>query len=154
MCSIARPRLPVIRARLDDPRFRGRSLASLLLDQRFVAGLGNYLRSDILFDAGLRAHSRPRDLDDDARARLARAILDLARRSYRTGGVTNEPRRARAARDAGVTFEDYRFLAYGREGAPCWVCDTPIVRSDAGGSGLFHCATCQPIRPPLPRMAR
>jgi endonuclease-8 len=138
--------LSVMQRQLTDRRFRGRSLASLLLDQRFAAGLGNYLRSDILFVAGLRAGARPQELDDDARKRLARAILDVSRRSYRTQGITNDPARARNARRAGVPFERYRFLAYGREGEPCWVCGTPIVRRDAGGRGVFHCPRCQPAR--------
>jgi len=134
----------VVRRQLADRRFRGRSLGSLFLDQRFAAGLGNYLRSDILFAAGLRASVRPQDLDDDARKRLARAVLDVSRRSYRTQGITNDLARARKARRAGVPFERYRFLAYGREGDPCWVCSTPIVRRDEGGRGVFHCARCQP----------
>jgi len=134
----------VVRRQLEDPRFRGRSLSSLLLDQRFVGGLGNYLRSDILFEAGLRAGARPQELSDEARKRLARAIVDVSRRSYRKEGVTNDLARARKAARAGVPFEDYRFLAYGRAGAPCWVCGTTIVRSDEGGRGVFHCSKCQP----------
>ena len=136
--------LAVMRRQLEDRRFRGRSLASLLLDQRFAAGLGNYLRSDILFTVGLRAQLRPQDLDDATRTRLARAILGIARRSYRSNGITNDLARARKAKREGVHFEDYRFLVYGREGRPCWVCGTPIVRRDEGGRGLFHCARCQP----------
>jgi endonuclease-8 len=132
-----------IEARLADPRFAGRSLAGLLLDQRFVAGLGNYLRSDILFTAGLAPDARPRDLTDSQRARLVKGMLRLARQSYRTGGVTNDPARARASARTGVAYEDYRFLVYGREGAPCWTCGTKIARHDAGGRGLFLCATCQ-----------
>lgn len=134
----------VMRRQLDDRRFRGRSLGSLLLDQRFAAGLGNYLRSDILFTAGVRASVRPQDLSEDARKRLARAILDVSRRSYRTGGITNDAVRARKAQREGVPFERYRFLAYGREGDPCWVCGTRIARRDEGGRGVFHCARCQP----------
>ena len=133
-----------LRTRLDDPRFAHRSLASLLLDQRFVAGLGNYLRSDILFAAGLPATARPRDLDPAGRARLARAIRKITRQSYRTGGVTNDPVRARASARAGVAYRDYRFLAYGREGSPCWTCGTTIERDDSGGRGLFQCPNCQP----------
>jgi endonuclease-8 len=134
----------VMRRQLDDRRFRGRALGSLLLDQRFAAGLGNYLRSDILFTAGLRAGVRPQDLSEDARKRLARAIVDVSRRSYRTGGITNDAARARKSRREGVPFERYRFLAYGREGEPCWVCGTRITRRDDGGRGVFHCARCQP----------
>jgi endonuclease-8 len=134
----------VMRRQLAEARFRGRSLGSLLLDQRFAAGLGNYLRSDILFTAGLRAGVRPRELDEDARKRLARAILDVSRRSYRKGGITNDDARARKAKREGVPFERYRFLAYGRDGDPCWVCGTTIVRRDEGGRGVFQCARCQP----------
>jgi endonuclease-8 len=136
----------VMRRQLEDRRFRGRSLGSLFLDQRFAAGLGNYLRSDILFVAGLRPGARPQDLDEEARTRLARAILDVSRRSYRNAGITNDLARARKAKRAGVPFERYRFLAYGREGDPCWVCGTTIVRRDEGGRGVFHCARCQPER--------
>ena len=136
----------IMRRQLADRRFRGRSLGSLLLDQRFAAGLGNYLRSDILFTAGMRASTRPQDLSEDARKRLARAIVDVSRRSYRTGGVTNDAARARKAAREGVPFERYRFLAYGREGDPCWVCGTSIVRRNEGGRGVFHCARCQPER--------
>ncbi|MDX1561074.1 MAG: DNA-formamidopyrimidine glycosylase family protein, partial [Marinobacter sp.] len=49
----------------DDKRFRGRNLGSLLLDQAFVAGIGNYLRSEILFEARISPRARPRDLDAD-----------------------------------------------------------------------------------------
>jgi endonuclease-8 len=141
----------MVRTRLADPRFANRSLASLLLDQRFIAGLGNYLRSDILFAAGLPSGARPRDLDPAQRTRLAHEIRKIARQSYRTGGVTNDPARARASARSGVAYADYRFLAYGREGSPCWTCGTTIERDDTGGRGLFHCPNCQP---PLKRGSR
>lgn len=134
----------MLRARLADPRFAGRSLAGLLLDQRFAAGLGNYLRSDILFASGLPPEARPRDLDHAQLTRLVKAILGLARQSYRSGGVTNDLARARESRRAGVAYDDYRFLVYGRAGAPCWTCGRSIRRDDSGGRGLFRCPACQP----------
>ncbi len=133
-----------VRTRLTDARFANRTLGSLLLDQAFVAGLGNYLRSDILFAAGLHADLRPRDLAPAQRSTLARTILAIARRSYRTGGITNEPARARRAAREGTRRGDYRFLAYGRDGEACWNCGEPIVRREHGGRGLFECSTCQP----------
>lgn len=134
----------VVRARLADAKFAGRALGSLLLDQGFVAGLGNYLRSDILFAAHLHADLRPRDLGAAQRAALARAILALARRSYRTGGITDDATRVRAAMRAGVPRDEYRFQVYGRDGLPCRVCGTPIVRTDRGGRGIYECPNCQP----------
>ncbi len=67
--------------RLNDPRFRRRSLASLYLDQRFIAGIGNYLRSEILFKAGLHPATRPLQLALRERNRLARATLEIAGRA-------------------------------------------------------------------------
>ena len=54
----------------------------------FLAGLGNYLRSEILFVSGLHPGLRPADLEEGQLGRLARETLAVARRSYRTGGVT------------------------------------------------------------------
>jgi endonuclease-8 len=135
---------PQIASRLDAPRFRGRSLAALLLDQSFAAGLGNYLRSEILHLAGLRADRRPRDLDPATRRRLARLVVDVPRRSYRTAGVVTSAAVARAERQRGAAFEDWRFHVFDRAGRPCRACGTPIERVDIGGRGVFFCPGCQP----------
>jgi endonuclease-8 len=135
-----------VAARLAAPAFARRSLASLLLDQRFVAGLGNYLRSDILHAARLSHALRPADLTAGETGALARAIVALPRRSLRTGGVTNEPERARALAAAGATHAQRRFLAYDRAGAPCYGCGTAIRRVDVGGRGVFFCPRCQRAR--------
>jgi len=76
---------------MESKAFRRRQLATLLLDQAFGAGLGNYLRSEVLFFAGLSPRARPADLEPAARKRLAKAICDVARRAYRRNGVTNAP---------------------------------------------------------------
>jgi endonuclease-8 len=132
------------RARAGDPRFAGRSLAALLLDQSFFAGLGNYLRSEILYQAALHPALRPRDCTEPQLAGLARAIRDLPRRSYRTGGVTNEARRVQALRSKGVSRSGYRFYVFGRDGQPCYRCATPIERLTAAGRRAYFCPTCQP----------
>ncbi|MFO1314479.1 MAG: endonuclease VIII [Burkholderiales bacterium] len=132
-----------IAERVADPRFARSSLAALLLSQAFVAGLGNYLRSEILFAARLAPELRAGELSPAQRASLAKAIFALPRLSYRTGGVTNDPALARAEAAAGVAFADFRFLVYGRAGQPCRACGTAIVRRDAAGCGLFACPSCQ-----------
>lgn len=133
-----------VKSRLRQPAFAGRSLAALLLDQGFLAGLGNYLRSDILHATGLRHTMRPSQLSDDALARLARAILQLPRQSVRTAGTTNDPAIVRTLEARGVTRDARRFRVYGREGMPCWTCGTRIRRVDVGGRGVYLCPRCQP----------
>ena len=54
----------VISEQLLSSRCAGRKAASLMLDQGAFAGLGNYLRSEILFVAGVHPDDRPRDLDE------------------------------------------------------------------------------------------
>jgi endonuclease VIII len=133
-----------VQARLRKPEFAGRSLGALLLDQAFLAGLGNYLRSDILHVTGLRHSVRPVDLSDAAITALARATLELPRLSLKTGGATNDPALARRLAREGVTPGARRFRAYAREAQPCWTCGTRIERIDVGGRGIYFCSTCQP----------
>jgi len=133
-----------IRERLADPAFRRRRLASLYLDQHFLAGIGNYLRAEILFFARVHPLDRPCDLDAAARARLARQTVTVTRRAYRTGGVTNRPAKAARLRHSGAGYEARRFAVYQRAGWGCHDCGTPVRRIDAGGRGLFYCPTCQP----------
>jgi endonuclease-8 len=130
--------------RLQAKAFRGRSLASLLLDQKFLAGLGNYLRSEILFCAGLDPLRRPRDLEDEERLRLAEVALELGWRSYRTRGITLDPaqrekleqRRPRGARRK-------RFWVFARAGQPCYRCGTSILKEVRGSRRLYRCSQCQ-----------
>ncbi len=130
--------------RLNQPAFRNRALSHLYLDQGFLAGIGNYLRSEILFAARLDPARKPRDLPVKMRNELARQTLLIARRAYETGGITNPQERVSALKSQGVTRRGYRFAVFGRAGAPCPVCGASIERSAAGARRIYHCLVCQP----------
>ncbi len=145
-----------LRQRMLEPGFVGRCLGALYLDQRFVAGVGNYLRSEILFAAACDPWSCPRDLSRGALSKLARATLTLGRRAYRTGGLTNPPARVAALRRqlrgsfAGhkeALREVIRFAVFARDGAPCYVCAEPIVKTVLGSRRLYYCPACQRVGP-------
>jgi endonuclease-8 len=133
-----------LRARLAEPGFARRGLPALLLDQSFVAGLGNYLRSEILFAARLHPDRRLGDCSPAERGRLARAIQAMARRAYRTGGITNDPARAAALKKQGARRAELRHHVFAREGRPCWACQAPVVCVARAGRKLFFCPGCQP----------
>ena len=61
----------------------------------FVAGIGNYLRSEILFHSRVNPFDRPKDLTRRQLGTLARNTLDLTRQAYATAGVTNTPGRVK-----------------------------------------------------------
>jgi endonuclease-8 len=130
--------------RLTSSEFCNRALGNLYLDQAFLAGNGNYLRSEILWAARVNPFSRPNALQPAALKRLARETLAIARRSYRTGGVTVSDKVARERRAQGMSFEQYRFQVYGRDEQPCYRCAATIERSTSGSRGVFICPECQP----------
>jgi endonuclease VIII len=130
-----------VAARLIERRFAGRSLAALLLDQAFLAGMGNYLRSEVLHQAGVAPQRRARDLDQDTLQRLASALLDVPRRSYLTRGI----RATRGMRSDYLTDtpEGFRMRVFGRTGEPCEGCGRPVEREERAGRRLYWCPRCQ-----------
>ncbi len=131
-----------VAARLDSPAFRRRALGGLLLDQGFLGGLGNYLRAEVLWDAGLHPATRPAELDTAQRHRLAQALLSIPRLSYSTRGV--EPAPGMRADLIAHEGERFRFHAFKREGLGCGRCGTPIERGSAHSRPMFLCPNCQP----------
>ncbi|NRA41394.1 MAG: endonuclease VIII [Pseudomonadales bacterium] len=132
-----------IAALLQSARFRRRELASLYLDQHFLAGIGNYLRSEILFIAQLQPKLKPSQLSRAQVGQLARATLTVSQRSYATRGITLAPNLAkRLKREAGPR-ERRRFYVFSRDGLPCYVCGTEIQRLELNGRRLYCCPHCQ-----------
>lgn len=132
--------------RLEEKRFRNRGLGALYLDQSYLAGIGNYLRSEILFAAGVHPADKPSQLDSPSIRRLAAETLRISRRAYRLRGVTVTPELASALKDEGQRYRDYRHWVFGRDGKPCRDCGTKIERMSVSSRGLFYCPECQPRR--------
>lgn len=122
---------------LAKPRFSGRQLGHLLLDQSFLAGVGNYLRSEILYLASLHPSVRLRDLNESQRKGLAEAVHLLMWRSVQTGGITNDPDRVTELRAAGWKRRDYRHFVFGREGQACFETGAAIIKMEIAGRRLY-----------------
>ncbi|MGK0168834.1 MAG: endonuclease-8, partial [Gammaproteobacteria bacterium] len=129
-----------IAAQILESRFQRRSLASLYLDQSFIAGIGNYLRSEILHAAKLSPHAKPQNLHRKHIGALARATLNITRLAYETAGVTNDPQRVKRLQKQGLKRSAYRFAVFSRSGLPCYSCSTPITRITASSRRLYLCA--------------
>ncbi|MEM9531716.1 MAG: endonuclease VIII [Pseudomonadota bacterium] len=131
-------------AHITQKRFRNRGLGGLLLDQGFVAGLGNYLRSEILFCSGLRPEQRIADLADSQVETLAAQTIALCKRSYRTRGVTNDPQIVKGLKASGLRRREYRHFVFARAAEPCHLCGDTIEKTNVGSRRLYFCPTCQP----------
>ena len=117
--------------------------ATLMLDQRSFAGLGNYLRSEILFIAGIHPDDRPCDLSEEKLHTWAQCIKQVTVQAYETGGVTVPKEIAAAGKQRGEPRRTWRHYAFCRNERPCLQCSTLIVRLRYGGRRLDHCPNCQ-----------
>ncbi|MGB5285170.1 MAG: endonuclease VIII [Polyangiales bacterium] len=132
-------------ARLRGRRFRNRALGSLYLDQRFVAGIGNYLRSEILYFARVHPKQRPSDLEAAEQRKLASETIAVSARAYKLGGITNTPHRVAQLKKKGFKRRDYRHAVFGRAGKPCYRCGTEVEKLSVASRRLYLCPTCQGV---------
>lgn len=136
--------IAMVRDRLLNKRFQRRGFPTLLLDQHFVCGLGNYLRSEILFVAGVHPTLRPVDCTPDQIEQLATAAIALPRQSYATRGITNDLTLALQLKADGQPRRAYRHWVFSRAGQPCYRCGTSILKDTVGGRRVYYCPRCQP----------
>lgn len=134
-----------VRDRFLDKSFFRRGLTTLLLNQQFLCGLGNYLRSEILFVASVHPALRPMDCTPLQIQQLAEAAIAVSRQSYRTKGITNDLTIVESLKQQGYSRARYRFYVFNREGEPCYRCGTPILKETLAGRRLYYCPVCQAI---------
>ncbi len=116
---------------------RRRQLKPLLLDQSFLAGLGNIYTDESLHRAKLHPLALSDSVTEDQAARLFHAI----RAVLETGIAHNGASIDWVYRGGG--FQNY-FNAYGRDGQPCPACGTIIEKIIVGQRGTHFCSNCQP----------
>ncbi|MDQ2854739.1 MAG: hypothetical protein M3R68_00300 [Acidobacteriota bacterium] len=111
-------------SRLLLPEHEDVPIGAALLDQRIVAGLGNYLRAEIMFACKLNPWRKVGDLSDRNLKSLRRTIPRLTRLSYEKAATAREPDRERMAHDPSLVYQtgrEYgtRHLAFRRTNLPC-----------------------------------
>ena len=117
-------------------------LKSLLMDQRFVAGIGNIYSDEILFLAGLDPSRGSDTLSDTEVRRLYRAMQEVLQEAIRHRGTSADDEQYRDL--YGAAGDHRSFLqVYQREGQPCRRCRTPIERGRWSNRSMYFCPKCQ-----------
>lgn len=131
-------------ARFHEQKWFKKRLGTLMLDQGFIAGTGNYLRSEILFEQGLHPDKKLGELTHEQRTELARATRLITQRSYATGGLCLTESDTGNLKSLKNDYEYYRFAVFGHEGRACIRCNQEVIKTQVAGRRLYLCAKCQP----------
>jgi formamidopyrimidine-DNA glycosylase len=121
---------------------RTTKLKPLLMDQSFVAGLGNIYSDEILWEAGLRHDRTPQSLSTMEIRRLYRAIVEVLHEAVKHRGSTLGDQQYVDLHGRPGEFQELH-QAYDREGQACRRCRTTIVREKLGSRSTFYCPNCQ-----------
>lgn len=117
-------------------------IKSLLLNQAFLAGIGNIYADESLFAAGLHPLRRADSLTQGEQARLYGALRTVLQRAVEGRGTTLDDQGYVDAEGQAGAYQD-EIAVYGRRGEPCRVCGTPIERIVLGGRSTHFCPHCQ-----------
>jgi formamidopyrimidine-DNA glycosylase len=121
---------------------RSGRLKSLLMNQSFLAGLGNIYADEALFAARIHPLRTADSLTPSEQARLYEAIRSVLRRAVDSRGTTLGDGGYLDARGQAGAYQD-RIAVYGRGGQPCPSCSTPVERIVIGGRSSHFCPRCQ-----------
>jgi formamidopyrimidine-DNA glycosylase len=121
---------------------RGAKMKQLLMDQKFISGLGNIYSDEVLFAAGLRYDRLSDTLSSQEVRRLYRAIQETLQEAIKLRGTTLDDE---AYVDLFGKPGEYQgeLKVYGREGEPCRRCRTPIQTVKVAQRTSYFCPQCQ-----------
>ena len=112
----------------------------LLLNQSFIAGIGNIYANEILWKAGIHPQRTANSLDIEEQQKLYQAIRDVLKSAVSHRGTT-----LRDYVDGDGKHGEFQNLlrVHSREGKPCPLCGNSIARIKQGGRSSYYCPICQ-----------
>lgn len=122
----------------------------LLLDQRFLRGIGNIYADEILFRAGIHPAAPGASLGARRARRLYHAMVEVLREAIEYGGSSVSDYVDAEGRPGRFQL---RHQVYGRAGEPCPRCGRLIERITVAQRGTHYCPVCQPPLAAPPRGA-
>ncbi|HEY7667178.1 MAG TPA: bifunctional DNA-formamidopyrimidine glycosylase/DNA-(apurinic or apyrimidinic site) lyase [Actinomycetota bacterium] len=121
---------------------RASKMKPLLMDQKFIAGLGNIYSDEVLFAAGLRYDRMSDTLSSQEVRRLYRAIQETLQDAIKARGTTLDDEAYVDLFGKPGEFQ-LELKVYGRVGQPCRRCRTPIQTVKIAGRTGYFCPQCQ-----------
>jgi formamidopyrimidine-DNA glycosylase len=119
---------------------RKTAIKALLLNQTFLAGMGNIYVDETLFAARVHPLAQASRLSAPRVAAIHQHMREILGAAIRLGGSSiSDYVDARGERG----WFQLQHQAYGREGEPCPACGTPVRKIIVGQRGTHYCPRCQ-----------
>lgn len=116
-------------------------IKTLLMDQDKIAGVGNIYANDALFTAKVLPMRIANSLAKDEITLLYQSVKDTIAEGIQHMGSSASD--VYISPDGSPGSYQNHFKVYSREGEPCRVCGTPILREKQAGRSSFYCPHCQ-----------
>jgi len=117
-------------------------IKAVLLDQTFIAGIGNMYADEALFAARIHPLRKANSLSPQEIRRLHQAIRDVLQSAIDSKGASiNTYKRPNG--ELGTAHSN--FCVAHRGGKPCPICGTPIQRLAIRNRGSYFCPHCQKL---------
>lgn len=112
----------------------------VLMDSKFIAGIGNIYASEILLEAMIHPESRVENLKEKDLKDIYKAIKKVLKKGIKARGSSISDYRDLQGERGG--FQKIAKI-YGKKGQKCPYCNTKIERIVVGQRGTFYCPVCQ-----------
>ena len=121
---------------------RTEKLKPLLMDQRFIVGLGDVYTDEILYDAGLRPDREVSTLSTMEIRRLYRSLVEILHEATKHHGTSVDGHPFVDLNGKAGSFQD-ELQVFGRAGEACRRCRGTVGKSRSAGRTTFACPSCQ-----------
>ena len=119
-----------------------RSIKDMLMDQKFVSGLGNIYVNEILFSSGVRPTRKVKNLKDYEINKIILYTKEILGDSIKLGGSSIKNFSSSSGKK-GLFQQNFR--VYGRKGEKCsnTDCNKSVIKLSISNRGTFFCLRCQ-----------
>jgi formamidopyrimidine-DNA glycosylase len=118
-------------------------IKAVLLDQSFIAGIGNMYADEALFAARIHPLSKANSLSPKEIKKLHKAVVDVLRSAIDSKGASIDIYKRP---DGQLGTAHFNFSAAHRGGKPCPICGTLIQRLAIRNRGSYFCPNCQKLQ--------
>lgn len=119
---------------------KNRSIKSVLLDQTFIAGLGNIYVDEVLFKTKVSPERKANEVTKQEAYAIAKTSGDVMNKAISVGGTTFQHFKDTGGKNGNYT--DY-LKVFGKHKTACPRCKTMIQKIRVAGRGTHFCPTCQ-----------